>query len=61
MWSQPVFHLEEWERSIQRKLDVIEGVYRVVSDQADHLRTEFLEIVVIVLILTEIVVALFRH
>src|ERR1051326_1270438 len=55
------FHLEEWEHSIQSKLDVIEGVYRVVSDQADHLRTEFLEIVVILLILTEIVVALFRH
>jgi hypothetical protein len=55
------FHLEEWEHSIQRKLDVIEGVYRVVSDQADHLRTEFLEIVVIILILTEILVAVFRH
>jgi hypothetical protein len=55
------FHLEEWERSIQRKLDVLEGVYRVVADQADHLRTEFLEIVVIVLILTEILLAVFRH
>src|SRR4029077_20708149 len=38
------FHLEEWERSIQRKLEVAEGVYQVVADQAGEFRTEFLEI-----------------
>src|SRR5207253_3042218 len=32
------FHLEEWERGILRKLDVAEGVYRVVSDQTDTYR-----------------------
>jgi hypothetical protein len=55
------FHLEEWEQSIQRKLDVAEGVYRVVSDQSDTYRTEFLEVVVIFLILLEVVLALVRH
>jgi len=55
------FHLAEWEQSIRRKLEVVEGVYRVVSDQAEHYRTEFLEVIVIVLILTELVVAFFRH
>src|SRR5260370_22342521 len=55
------FHLEEWERSILRKLDVAEGVYRVVSDQTDTYRAEFLEIVVVLLILLEIIVAIFRH
>jgi hypothetical protein len=55
------FHLDEWERGIQRKLDVIEGVYRVISDQAAHYRTEFLELIVVLLILTEILMALFRH
>jgi hypothetical protein len=55
------FHLEAWEQSIQRKLEVAEGIYQVVSDQASSLRTEFLEIIVILLILIEILLALFRH
>jgi hypothetical protein len=55
------FHLREWERNIQRKLDVAEGVYQVVSDQAATYRTEFLEIVVIVLITVEIALSLLRH
>jgi hypothetical protein len=55
------FHLREWERSIQRKLDVIESVYRVVSDQAAAYRSEFLELVVIGLILLEVLLAIFRH
>ncbi|HEY7158090.1 MAG TPA: hypothetical protein VH575_29325 [Gemmataceae bacterium] len=55
------FHLSEWERIIQRKLEVIEGVYRAVSDQTASFRTEFLELIVIVLILLEVLVAVFRH
>ena len=55
------FHLRAWERNIQRKLDVAEGVYQVVSDQAATYRTEFLEIVVILLIAVEIALSLLRH
>jgi hypothetical protein len=55
------FHLREWERSIQRKLDVIESVYSVISDRAAALRGEFLELVVIGLILLEVLLAIFRH
>jgi hypothetical protein len=55
------FHLEEWEKSIQRKLEVAEGVYQVVSDQAATNRTEFLELIVIVLIMLEILLAVFHH
>jgi hypothetical protein len=55
------FHLEEWEQSIRRKLEVTEGVYRVVSDQADTFRTEFLEIVIIFLILLELILAFVRR
>jgi hypothetical protein len=54
------FHLDTWEENIRRKLEVSEGVYQVVSDQASHFRTEFLEIVVVLLILIEIIVA-FMH
>ena len=55
------FHLEEWERGILRKLDVAEGVYRVVSDQTDTYRAEFVEIVVVLLILLEILLAIFHR
>ena len=55
------FHLKEWEESIRRKLEVAEGVYGVVSDQAAAYRIEFLELIVIFLIALEIVLALVRH
>jgi hypothetical protein len=55
------FHLREWERNIQRKLETAEGIYQVLSDQANTYRTEFLEIIVIFLILLEIVLALVHH
>lgn len=55
------FHLEEWQRSIERSLTVVAGVYEVLSDQAATWRTELLEIIVIALILMEIVMAYLRH
>ncbi len=55
------FRLSDWEQSIRASLDVVEGAYQVVSDQAASFRIEFLELVVIVLITIEIVLALWRH
>jgi hypothetical protein len=51
------FHLDAWEKNIQRKLEVAEGVYQVVADQAGAFRAEFLESVVVLLILIEIILA----
>jgi hypothetical protein len=55
------FHLPAWEQGIQRKLDVIEGIYQVISAQSSHFRSEFLEIVVVLLILIEVLLAVFKH
>jgi len=55
------FSLHTWERGIQRKLEILEGVYQVLADQAASFRTEFLEIIVIVLIALEIVLPFFFH
>jgi hypothetical protein len=55
------FHLEEWERSIRRKLEVIEGVYQVLADQASADRIELLELIVVILILLEIVMPFFHR
>lgn len=54
-------HLDAWEESIQRKLEVAEGVHQVLADQAGALRLEFLEILVVLLILMEILLAIWRH
>jgi hypothetical protein len=55
------FHLEAWEESIQRKLETTEGVHQVLADQAGAFRMEFLEVLVVLLILLELVLALLRH
>jgi hypothetical protein len=55
------FHLDDWDSSIKRSLEVVEGVYQVVSDQSATYRTELLEIVVILLIVFEIAMAFWRH
>ena len=55
------FHLDDWSASIQRSLSVAEGVYEVVAQQASAHRTEALELIVIVLIAFEVVMAFFRH
>ncbi len=54
------FHLEVWEASIRRKLDAVESAYGVVADQARDFRMEFLEVIVVILILVEILLA-FLH
>jgi hypothetical protein len=54
------FHLQNWESNIQRKLEVLQDVYEVISDQAEAYRTEFLEVLVVLLIIIEVVVALVR-
>lgn len=51
------FHLETWEQSIRRKLEAVEATYGVVADQARDFRMEFLEVIVVVLILLEVVLA----
>jgi len=55
------FHLDEWGQSIRHSLDVVEGVYQVLSDQAAKYRTELLELIIVVLITFEIAMAFVRH
>lgn len=55
------FHLDEWGKNIRRSISVLEGIYEAVSNQAATYRTEALEIIVVLLILTEIILAIFRH
>jgi hypothetical protein len=55
------FHLEDWQKSIRRKLETVGDVYDLLTQQASGTRLEILEIVVILLIALEIVLAFVRH
>jgi len=55
------FHLTRWETNIGRKLEVLEGTYRTLADQGATFRAEFLEWVIILLILFEVVMGLLKH
>lgn len=59
--AQDRFHLPEWQQNIRRKLDTVGDVYDLLVQQAGGLRMELLEVIVVVLIAVEIVLALFRH
>ncbi|MGE0352904.1 MAG: hypothetical protein AB7I33_14165 [Gemmatimonadales bacterium] len=54
------FHLAEWDSSISRKLQTIEGIYQKIADRADSRRLEVLEWIVILLIALEVVLSLVR-
>lgn len=55
------FHLPEWEKGIGRKLEVLEGVYEVISHQSSDFRSEFLEVVIVLLIVVEVLLSIFKH
>lgn len=50
------FHLAEWDQSILRKLETLDGIYDKISDEAASRRMEVLEWIIIILIAGSIVV-----
>jgi hypothetical protein len=55
------FHLADWDASILRKLQVLEGIYAKFSDLATARRMEVLEWIIILLIALEVVLSLARR
>jgi hypothetical protein len=55
--------LADWQRLIDAKLNSVSEIYRVFQDQAQHARSELLEIIVIVLVAVEAVLGVLalRH
>src|SRR5207248_4046410 len=49
------FHLTEWDASILRKLNTLEGIYQKLSDQVVSRRMEVLEWIIIILIVISII------
>jgi hypothetical protein len=54
------FHLAEWDTSISRKLQTIDGLYEKMTDRATSRRMEVLEWIIVILIALEIILTL-RH
>jgi hypothetical protein len=52
------FHLADWDATIARKLQTVEGIYVKMADRAATRRMELLEWIIIVLIAISIVIAL---
>lgn len=52
------FHLAEWHGSIERKLEALESVYTKLFDRSATRRMEFLEWLIVILIVIEIVLSL---
>lgn len=50
------FHFSSWDRSIQRKLGVLQSIYQSLADIAAHRRAEGLEWIIIVLIAVDILI-----
>ncbi|MFO0981104.1 MAG: hypothetical protein U1E76_05020 [Planctomycetota bacterium] len=53
-------HLEQWERSTERKLDVVSDIYDTTAKQIESRRLEALEWIVMILILVEVVMGFLR-
>jgi hypothetical protein len=55
--------LKDWQKQVDAKVETVNEMYRFFTDQAQAARSEFLELVVIILIALEIVIGLFslRH
>jgi hypothetical protein len=51
-------HIEDYERSVLRKIGTLESVYGKVRDRQVQIRAELLEVIIILLIAFEVVKSL---
>jgi len=54
------FYLPDWETAISRKLDLIASFYQLLTDRVRTSQSQTLELVIILLILAEIALAIFK-
>jgi hypothetical protein len=51
------FYLHEWDRIIARKLEIISDFYQVLNDRVHTAQSQALELIIVILILVELVLA----
>jgi hypothetical protein len=52
--------LNDWQQQIESKLASIGEIYRFATDKTQHARSQFLEIIIIILIVVEIIIGVLR-
>jgi len=52
-----MFHVREWRQGIDRKLAIIRDTYEMLNAESQAARSEALEIIIVILIVIEIVIA----
>lgn len=55
------FRVEEWRDSVEQKLELVQKSYELLKGEVEVSRSQWLEVVVVLLILIEVVSAAFRH
>jgi hypothetical protein len=55
------FHLTEWDTTILRKLETLDGIYQKISDQVVSRRMEILEWIIILLFVISIILPFFSQ
>lgn len=55
------FYLDQWSGSVERRLGQLDHLYGVVQSEVNEKRTLWLEVIVVILILIELLTALFLH
>jgi hypothetical protein len=55
------FQLHEWDRVISRKLEIISDYYEMLTDRVHTMQSQTLEIVIVLMILVELVMAFVGH
>ncbi len=54
-------HLPEWERIISHKLQILDEFYERLDDRIRTAQSQALELTIVVLIIVELLLALFRY
>jgi uncharacterized Rmd1/YagE family protein len=52
------FYLQEWNLIISRKLEIIDDLYQMLTDRVQAFQSQMLELIIILLILVELMLAL---
>lgn len=54
-------YLQDWQSAISRKLDIIASLYQLLTDRVRTVQSQTLELIIIILILAEILMAIFSR
>jgi len=55
--ASQAFHIDEWKASTEKKLDIVENIYDTLNSRTQTARNVILEVLIVILIIFEIIIA----